>query len=61
MISNVIIISAPSGSGKTTIIKQLLSDNLELSVSATTRTKRPNEIDGKDYYFISTDEFLKKN
>lgn len=57
---NKIIISAPSGSGKTTIIKQLLSDNLDFSISATTRAKRPNEIDGKDYYFISTDSFLKK-
>lgn len=55
-----IIFSAPSGSGKTTIVRHLLNncDFLEFSISATTRTKRTNrEIDGKDYYFISQEEF----
>ncbi|MBP7507112.1 MAG: guanylate kinase [Prolixibacteraceae bacterium] len=57
-----VIFSAPSGSGKTTIVKHLLSLNLglEFSVSATSRQLRGNEIDGKDYYFLSTDEFKKK-
>ena len=57
-----IIFSAPSGSGKTTVVKHLLAkfDHLAFSVSATTRTKRPGEIDGKDYYFFSEDEFRKK-
>ena len=55
----VIIFCAPSGSGKTTIVKHLLSiDNrLAFSVSACTRSKRENEIDGQDYYFLTQDEF----
>mgnify|MGYP000365239370 CR=1 FL=1 len=51
-----IIIAAPSGSGKTTIVKELLSFkdlNLGFSISSTTRTKRKNEIDGKDYHYCS--------
>jgi len=58
----VIIISAPSGSGKTTITKFLLSQNLNLvfSVSACSRKKRKNEVEGEDYYFLSTKDFLKK-
>jgi guanylate kinase len=57
-----IIFSAPSGAGKTTIVRALLKDipNLRFSVSAASRPKRPNEIDGKDYYFIPVDEFRKK-
>ena len=56
------IFSAPSGSGKTTIVRRLLNKNigLEFSVSATNRPKRKNETDGKDYYFLSTDDFKKK-
>ncbi|MGX1023276.1 guanylate kinase [Flavobacterium sp. CS20] len=55
-----IVFSAPSGSGKTTIVKHLLSKedlNLEFSVSATSRAPRDYEIDGKDYYFMSLKEF----
>ncbi|MBL4716208.1 MAG: guanylate kinase [Bacteroidetes bacterium] len=57
-----IIISAPSGAGKTTIVKCLLEKNdfLEFSISACTRQKRQEEIDGKDYYFLSKDEFKNK-
>lgn len=60
VIGPVIIITAPSGSGKTTLVKHLLSQfpALNFSISATTRTKRPMEEDGKDYYFITTDKFL---
>lgn len=57
-----IIFSAPSGSGKTTIVHHLLQEipTLSFSISATTRKKRPNEINGKDYYFLSTGEFRNK-
>lgn len=51
--------SAPSGSGKTTLVKHLLQniDNLEFSVSATSRKPRDYETNGKDYFFVSADEF----
>ena len=55
-----IIFSAPSGSGKTTIVQYLLKQeelNLAFSISATSRARRGEEIDGKNYYFISTSEF----
>ena len=58
-----IVISAPSGTGKTSVIKEILrmnQDKLIFSVSATTRQKRPNEIDGVDYYFLTEEEFKKK-
>ena len=57
-----IIISAPSGAGKTTIVKHLLSvfPGLAFSVSACSRPKREKETNGKDYYFISADEFRLK-
>jgi guanylate kinase len=54
------VFSAPSGSGKTTIVKYLLAQkelDLAFSISATSRPKRGEEVDGKDYYFISVDEF----
>ncbi len=57
------IFSAPSGAGKTTIVHHLLGLkdlNLSFSVSATSRARRENEEDGKDYYFISTEDFKKK-
>ena len=55
-----IIFSAPSGAGKTTIVHHLLKKipNLEFSISATTREARGDEVDKKDYYFISKEEFL---
>ena len=57
----VLIVSSPSGAGKTTICKRLIQDieNLSLSISVTTRLKRQNEIDGKDYFFKSDEEFDK--
>ncbi len=58
-----IIFSAPSGSGKTTLVHYLLGKpelNLAFSISATSRQKRPNETDGKDYYFISPESFKEK-
>ena len=65
-----IIISGPSGVGKGTIIAALLKENLKenvqksfqlsLSVSATTRSKRPNEVDGQDYYFLTDQQFDEK-
>ena len=59
--NKIIIISSPSGAGKTTICKLLIKKlkNVELSVSYTTRNKRNNEIDGKDYHFISKEKFIK--
>lgn len=57
-----VIISAPSGAGKTTIVRSLLAQGLRLafSVSATSRPKRSYEVDGQDYFFISEDEFRKR-
>lgn len=58
----IIIITAPSGAGKTTIVRKLLSElpKLAFSISATTRAPRANEVHGKDYYFLSTEEFHRK-
>ena len=55
----IIVISAPSGTGKTTIVRELIknNENLVASVSYTTRKKRTNEIDGKDYSFVSSELF----
>lgn len=62
MQGKVIVVCAPSGAGKTTIVRELLQviPELKFSVSATTRSKRDYEIDGKDYYFITPDEFRAK-
>jgi guanylate kinase len=62
MKGKLIIISAPSGAGKTTIVKHLLNSdlNLEFSISATTRSPRAGERDGEDYYFLSIEEFRKR-
>ena len=57
------VFSAPSGSGKTTIVRHLLAQerfNLEFSISATSRAPRGEEKDGIDYYIISRDEFIQK-
>ena len=58
-----IVFSAPSGSGKTTIVKHLLQQkelNLEFSISATSRAPRGEEVDAKDYYFLSAKAFKSK-
>jgi len=63
MAGKLVIFTAPSGAGKTTIVHEMLKVlefNLAFSVSATTRPPRPGEKDGVDYYFISKEEFLKK-
>ncbi len=56
------MISAPSGAGKTSIVHYLMENihQLSFSISCTSRKKRDNEIDGRDYYFLSPDEFQKK-
>ncbi len=55
----IIVISGPSGSGKTSVIEKLLSldSRFRVAVSATTRPKRPLEVEGKDYYFMTPEEF----
>ena len=58
-----IVFSAPSGSGKTTIVRHLLSETdlpLDFSISAASREPRAGEVDGKDYYFLSADDFKNK-
>jgi len=54
-----LVLSSPSGAGKTTISRRLLDtdDNLSLSISATTRPPRPGETDGRDYYFVTPERF----
>src|ERR1700754_4504941 len=61
-LEKVVIFSAPSGAGKTTITRYILEhvERSEFSVSATTRSPRPHEKNGFDYYFISVDEFKKR-
>ena len=56
-------LSSPSGAGKTSICKNIISsdDNLEISISFTTRDKRPKEVEGLDYFFISEEKFNKMN
>ncbi|TAL60486.1 MAG: guanylate kinase [Bacteroidetes bacterium] len=63
MQGKLIIFSAPSGAGKTTIVHHVLKkfpDRLEFSVSACTRSRRLNEVDGKDYHFMTTEDFKQK-
>jgi guanylate kinase len=57
-----LVLSSPSGGGKTTIARQLLATRTDLgySVSATTRAPRPDEQDGEDYHFLSVDEFARR-
>ncbi|MDJ0766161.1 MAG: guanylate kinase [Myxococcota bacterium] len=54
-----LIVSSPSGAGKTTLCRRLIAefDDLRFSTSHTTRAPRPNEVDGRDYHFVDTDEF----
>lgn len=60
--SKLIIFAAPSGSGKTSIVKEImrLNPKLKFSVSATTRKIRDNEVNGRDYHFISIEDFKNK-
>ena len=61
--SKFIVIAAPSGSGKTTIVNKLLKEknlNLSFSISATSRVPRNNEVDGLNYFFLTKDEFIKR-
>jgi guanylate kinase len=62
MAGKLLIFSAPSGSGKTTIVRSLLAkvSNLEFSISACSRSMREGEVNGHDYYFLSPDEFRQK-
>lgn len=62
MKGNLIIISSPSGGGKGTLIREIMKMDLNLgySVSFTTRKIRPGEIDGKDYFFVSKEEFTRR-
>ena len=62
MAKKVMVFSAPSGAGKTTIVRHLLEkfDNLEFSVSATSRAPRGQEKNGRDYYFLTEEEFRKR-
>ena len=54
----IIILSSPSGAGKTTLVKEISKrNNFQISISHTTRKPRSNETDGKDYYFVSDSEF----
>lgn len=57
-----IVFSGPSGCGKTTLVKRVIAelDDLAFSISFTTRKRRDSEIDGKDYYFVTEDEFKLK-
>jgi len=61
-VGKLIVISAPSGAGKTSIVHQLLKDMPELSfsVSASSRERRENEVHGKDYYFLGVEGFQEK-
>ena len=59
MSGNLYIVAAPSGAGKTTLVRLLLErdDEIRLSVSSTTRAPRPGEQDGRDYHFVAVDAF----
>ena len=54
----IVVLSSPSGAGKTTLVKKIAKENnFQISISHTTRKPRTNEINGKDYFFISEEEF----
>jgi guanylate kinase len=60
---HVVVLSGPSGSGKTTIVHRLLRESpvpLMMSISATTRPRRPGEVDSRDYYFLTPEEFERR-
>ena len=59
---NIVVLTAPSGAGKTTIAHRVLKamPEMQFSVSATTRSPRPDETDGEDYHFLSADEFRER-
>jgi len=59
--ASLFVIAAPSGAGKTTLVKKIVERNPELrfSISYTTRKRRPNEEQGRDYFFVTPDEFLR--
>lgn len=62
MSGKLIVICAPSGAGKTTIVHHILENiaGIEFSISATSRSRRPTETDGIDYYFLTVDDFQQK-
>lgn len=63
MNGKLIVISGPSGSGKSTVLKRVFAESkapLTFSVSATTRAPRPGEVDGREYHFLSTEEFARR-
>ncbi len=56
----IVILSSPSGAGKTTLVKRIsIENNYKISISHTTRKPRTNEVDGKDYFFVNEDKFQK--
>ena len=60
MIGHLYIVAAPSGAGKTTLVKLLLENDsaIRVSISSTTREPRPGELDGREYHFVSVEDFL---
>ncbi len=59
LLGQLFIISAPSGAGKTSVVKRLIKGlgNLRVSISHTTRAKRPGELEGEDYFFVTVEQF----